>query len=234
MIISISELEDLMEKVGETKRQILSACKTPKQWAELINSTQKTRSTLSVHVNNLEEMGLLEYDKDAHTYSITKKGREFLQLVPHIRPLPKEGKDPFELFKVVGKGIRFGHLSIKEKVLQDILGVQGLALDQNLKRYYESIVRAVRDSVTFWTPEGVEPDKDMYREVNKLIGVYTKKHKDESGKITMVIEFDFAAALEIVIREEKDDKVRERLEKNRDTIIKQVHANWHRIFNQMF
>jgi len=227
-------MEKIAKKVGSTKREILEVCLTPKHWSEIKETTGKSDPTLLVHMTDLTEMKLITKDTNERTYKTTEAGVRFLKLVPHVRPLPKKGKYPYELVKVIGKGIKLGHVTLKEHLEQEILGLQAFALDKNFGKYYDAVIRAIRDAVTLWTPEGVEPDKNMYREVNKLVGLYTKIHKEESGRITMVIEFDFATALDMVIREEKDEIIKKRLEENRDLLIKQVHAVWHRIFNQMF
>lgn len=234
MLVDLSEWQDLAEKIGDTKRIILESCLTPKHWSDLKEVTKKSEPTLLVHVNDLIQMRFISKNEEDKTYQTTEQGVKFLALVPHVRPLPQAGKYPYELVKVIGKGIKLGHLSLKEHLEQEILGLQAFSLDRNFKKYYEAVVYAIRNAVTLWTPEGIEPDKNMYKEVNKLIGLYTKKHKEESSKITMVIEFDFATSLDMVIREEKDEIIKKRLEENRDLIIKQVHASWHKIFNQMF
>lgn len=227
--MNLSEWKDLVEKIGETKQQILESCITPKRWSDLKEITKKSDPTLLTHVNDLIQMRLLVKDEEVKNYRTTEHGMKFLSHIPHIRTLP-QGKIPYELVKVIQKGIKLGHLSYRENLEQDFLGLQAFFVDKNFKKYYEPIIQAIRESVTFWTPEGITPDKEMYKEVNKLIGHYTKDYKESSTKISMIVEFDFATALDTVIRDEKDDLIKKRLEENRDLIIKQVHANWHRIY----
>jgi len=234
MLIDFSEWELLAEKLGETKMQILQACITPKGWSELMDLTKKAQATLSVHVNTLEkEMGLLSYDKEKHSYTTTEKGVEFLELAPNRRPLPQNGK-PYEIKKIVGRGIELGEFSLKEKVLYQTLGLVEVERNPKLNGVYVDVAKAIREAVTLWLPQGLEPDKTMYAEVNRLVGLHTKKNFDyKNGKITMIIEYDLPTALEKVIREENNDEIRKHLEKNREIILRRVHRNWYNIFNRI-
>lgn len=224
---------ELAERIGETKHQILEVCLTPKHWSELRDITKKSEPTLLVHVNDLIKMKYLNKNDDKKTYQTSEHGVQFLELIPHVRPFP-EGKKTYELVKMVQKGIKLGSLSFKENIEIDLLGVPAVEFDRKLRKVYDNVTHAIRDSVTVWLPSGMEPDKEMYREINRLIGLYTKKHKEHSGKITMMIEFDLPTALDMTIRAEDDDEVRQRLEKDKEIIINRVYKNWWKIFNQRF
>ncbi|MDE1830263.1 MAG: hypothetical protein KGI25_08070 [Thaumarchaeota archaeon] len=220
---------ELIDRVGETKIQILQSCITPKHWSELVEITKKAEPTLLVHVNDLMKMRLLEKNENERTYLTTEKGMEFLKLEPHVRSIQK-GIDK-TYYRLINRGIELGHLSLKEKLEFQILGADGLRLDKSLKKVYDDAVLAIRQAVTVWIPKGFSPDKETYEMINKLIGKYTKMQPDPKlEKITMIIEFDLATALDLVIRDEKDDAVKERLEKDKDMIIKRIYKNWHRLF----
>lgn len=230
MLIDFSELVELVGRVGETKVQILQSCITPKHWSDLVGITKKAEPTLLVHVNDLIKMRLLEKNDENRTYSTTDKGLEFLKLEPYVRPSSQKGI-PLEIIKMVQRGIRLGQLTFKEEVLFSLLGVTGIEHDKNLKPIYENVAHAMRDAITLWLPQGLEPDKVMYREVNRLIGLYTKKRQDyHDGKVTIIIEFDLPTALDRIIREEKNDEIRNRLENDREQILKKIYKNWHRMF----
>jgi len=231
MLINLTDWLDVVERIGETKRQILELCLTPKHWSELKDITKKSEPTLLVHVNDLMQMKYLNKSEDEKTYQTTENGVKFLELIPHVRPFP-QGKLTYELVKLVQKGIKLGHLSLKENLEFLLLGVHGVEFDKNLRKVYEDVIRAIRESVTLWLPAGLEPDKSMYKEVNRLVGIYTKSHKEQSDKVTIVIEFDLPTALDKVIRMEEDEVVRKRIEQDRDIILNRIYKNWHRIFNQ--
>lgn len=220
---------ELIDRVGDTKIQILQSCIIPKHWSELVDITKKSEPTLLVHVNDLMKMRLLEKKEENRTYLTTEKGIEFLKLEPHVRTVQK-GTDK-TYFRLIGRGIELGHLTLKEKLELQILGIDGMRLDRTLKRVYEDTVLAIRQAVTIWIPKGFSPDKETFEIINKMIGKYTKTQLDpKSEKITMIIEFDLPTALDMVIRDEQDEKVKQRLEKDKDMIIRRIYKNWHRIF----
>jgi hypothetical protein len=233
MLINLSEWIMIAERIGETKRQILESCLTPKRWSELIDIIKKSEPTLLVHVNDLIKMKYLNKDDSEKTYQTSENGVKFLELIPHVRSFP-EGKKTYEFVKMVQRGIKLGSFSLKENIEVQLLGTPAVEHDKKLKTVYDNVIRAIRDSVTVWLPDGMEPDKDMYREVNRLIGIYTKKHKENTGKVTMMIEFDLPTALDMAIRAEENQEVRERMEKDREIIINRIYKNWHSIFNQRF
>jgi DNA-binding transcriptional ArsR family regulator len=229
MLIDFSELVDLLERVGDTKIQVLQSCITPKHWSEIVEIIKKSEPTLLVHINDLMKMRLLDKNEETRTYLTTEKGVEFLKLEPHVRDVQK-GK-PKEYFRLINRGVQLGHLSLREKFLLQALGADTVNLDKNLKKVYEDASRAMLQAVTVWLPHGFEPDKTTYRIINKLIGEYTKTQSDPKlEKMTMIIEFDLPTAIDMIIRDEKDEKIKQRLEQEKDEIIKRIYKNWHRIF----
>lgn len=220
---------ELIDRVGDTKRQILESCLTYKHWSELVDVTKKSEPTLLVHVNDLMKMRLLDKDEENRTYVTTEKGVAFLKLEPHVRDAQK--RKPKEYFRLVNRGIELGHLTLKEKIELQLLGPDGLRLDKTLKKVYEDVLQAIRQAVIIWMPQGFMPDKSTYEIINKLIGKYTKIQPDPKlEKITMIIEFDIPTALDMVIRDEKDEKVKQRLERDKEEIIKRIYKSWHSIF----
>lgn len=223
----ITELADLVNKVGDTKKQILESCLTPKRWTDLVSITGKSEPTLLVHVTDLIKMRLLEKNDEEREYITTEKGVDFLKLEPHIRA--KQGRSP-EIMNMAKRGIKLGKMSLREQIEFNLLGRDGLRLDKNLGAVYLSAEKAIRESVIIWSPKGVDVDKSVYEMVNRLIGKFTKSNPDpKSGKMTITIEFDLTTAFDMVIREEKDGILRKRLEENKDEILTKLYKNWHRI-----
>jgi hypothetical protein len=228
MLINFLEWKILAEKIGETKQIILESCLTPKNWAELLAITNKVSSTLSVHVADLIKTDLLDKDKN-HFYSTTQKGIEILKLVPYVRSSP-EGKTPPELINMVHIGLRPTTFTLKEKLILELGGLIGVKHEKSLKRIYEDSVKAIEQAITLWLPKGLEPDKTMYKEVNRLIGLHTKKNpKLMNDKLTILIEFDLPKALDNVIRDEDNEEIKNRLIENRDKILMKLHKHWHRL-----
>lgn len=217
----------MVENIRETKELILQSCQIPKNWAELLEITGKVSSTLSVHVTDLMEKGLLA--RNEGLYSTTQRGVETLRLVPYVRTIP-EGKTPKELVNMVHIGFKPTILTLKENLKFELGGLIGIKHDRTLKKIYENVVKTITKSVTVWLPHGLVPDKAIYKEVNRLISIHTKRNPDAiDDKITILIEFDLKKALDMVIYEEQDPEIKNRLVENRERILKKIYKNWHKL-----
>ncbi|MCA9819884.1 MAG: hypothetical protein KC440_03775 [Nitrosarchaeum sp.] len=220
----------MVENIGETKQLILKSCVTPKTWAELLETTGKVSSTLSVHVTNLIDDGFLERTTE-RLYITTEKGIELSRLVRYVKTTP-EGKLSPELINMVHIGLRPTNLSLKENLKLELGGLIGIKHDETLKKIYNNVAKTVQQSVTLWVPKGLEPDKSTHKAIHRLVKLYTKQNPQSlDKKMTIVIEFDIPTALDEVIREEENDEVKTRLIENKEKLLKKLYKNWHRIYS---
>jgi len=184
--------------------------------------------TLSVHITDLIRDGLLERN-DNREYVTSKQGNENLKLMPYVRISP-EGKTSKEFVRMIQIGLKPIPLTFKENLKFELGGMIGVTHDKTLKKIYEDIAKTIQQSVTLWLPKDLEPDKAMYREVNRLIGLHIKQNSELiNKKLTILIEFDLNKALDFVIREETDEDVKERLKKNRQKILSKIYKQWKRL-----
>ena len=70
--------------------QIISYCVFPRGWRDIVNLTKKSEASLSVHINDLINMGLLDYHKEEHFYISTKKAKPIIPIYKKIQPLQKQ------------------------------------------------------------------------------------------------------------------------------------------------
>lgn len=66
-----------------TKLEILDYCLQEHTWGEIESHTKKASSTLSVHINDLLDSGLLR--KEERLYKTTKNGKQIHQALINIR-----------------------------------------------------------------------------------------------------------------------------------------------------
>lgn len=221
-------MEDLTDRVGQTKIQILESCLTPKSWGELKSIIKKSEPTLLVHINDLNKMRLLEKNENDRKYLTTEHGIDFLKLQPHMKSTLD--KRPKEIRKMVQRGIKLGNLTLKEKFKFELFGLDAIRYDKYLNKTYKNVAKAIQQSVTIWLPNGIIPDKKIYDAVTGLIALCSKSNKEIiNDKMTITIEVDFKTAFDLILREEQDEEIKKRLMANRDKIIEQVTHNWYRI-----
>lgn len=76
-------------------------------------------------------------------------------------------------------------------------------------------------------------DNKMFKLVNDLIGYLIKQGgMVEKGNLTINISVDFPKELDIRIRKENNQKIKEQLIQNREMIIDRTVPNWSRLFSK--
>lgn len=228
-----SRLVSLAKHIGETKATILESCINPKSWTEIVKITGKTEPTIMVHLNDLKDEGLI-VNQDG-LYKTTDEGLEFLKLVPNFRPIGAKDRPFLEAVNVRALGIGKIKSNWKELV-GDLVGPGLVArgyIDKDLGEYYKAIADALRISVAIWLPKKVEIDREMFKIVNDVVhqAIENKATLTPDGKVRIIIDVDFARALDMMIREENNVKAKELLIKNREKIIKGILANWNELFD---
>ncbi len=187
-----------------------------------------------VHLNDLKGEGLIE-KRDDGLYQTTEEGLERLKLIPNFRPIGPKDRPYLEPINIRALGIGKDNASWKE-LLGDFAGpafvVRGY-IDKDLGEYYKAIGEALRIAVTIWLPKRVEVDEKMFKIVNDVVhqAIKNKATETTDGKIRIMIEVDFAKALDMVIREENNVRAKEMLIKNREKIIKGILENWNKLFD---
>ena len=228
-----NRLIDLAKHIGETKAAILESCINPKTWSEIVKITGKTEPTIMVHLNDLKDDGLLENTKGM--YQTTEEGLQFLKLVPNFRPVGSKDHPYTELLNVRAMGIGKVKSNWKELVGDFILPglvARGI-IDKDLGAYYKAISDALRMAVTIWLPKKVDIDEQKFKIVNDVVHQAIKNNATltPDGKVRIIIEVDYAKALDMMIREEKNPKAKEMLIKNRERIISGILAHWDDLFD---
>lgn len=220
--------EQMVETISDTKIQILESCITPKSWSDLREITKISEPSLLNHVKELQEKELLTKNEDRQ-YLTTKKGLEMLDLVPYVRT--SSAKTPLELKNMVRIGLKPTNFTLGQKIKLELGGLFAIQHDRTLGKIYADVTKTIQNAVTLRLPQGLEPDATMWKIVNRLIGVYTKKTRKniKYGKLTMLIEFNLETALDKVIRDETDAEIKKHLIDNREKILNKLYKSWHSI-----
>ncbi|UVS69806.1 hypothetical protein [Nitrososphaera viennensis] len=222
----------MSQKIGETKATILESCVIPKSWSELVKITGKTEPTLMVHLNDLQGKELIA-KTDQGFYETTEAGKQFVELVPNIRPVDDARKRHLEAINVLLMSLGKKY-TLEEKLAAQVpaLVVRGY-VKKDLGAFANAVGQALRSSVTLWLPTKMDIDPKLLEEIAELVAKMIKKKAVMSdGKIRIVIEVDFPKALDMRIREEKDPKIKQTLIDNRDKIIKDVVDHWDDLFER--
>jgi len=215
----------MAKELSDTKIQILESCITAKSWSELREITKVSEPSLLSHVNELQEQTLLSKNSERH-YQTTKKGLEMIDLIPYVRTT--SSKTPLELKNMVRIGLKPTVLPLEQRIKFELGGIFAIEHDKTLNKIYTALTKTIVNSVTLRLPQGLEPDKAMWQAVNRLVGVHTKKtHKNiKYGKLTMVIEFNLETALDMVIRDEQDEEIKNHLIENREKILTKLYKSY--------
>ncbi|MDE1828896.1 MAG: hypothetical protein KGI25_01095 [Thaumarchaeota archaeon] len=219
---------ELAKTLSDTKLQILEACITPKSWSDLREIAEVSEPSLLTHVNYLQEEGLL-IKNNARQYTTTKKGIDMLDFVPYVRT--SSAKIPMELKNMVRIGLKPTDFTLGQKFKLELGGLLAIEHDKTLGKIFADVTKTILTAVTLRAPQGLEPDQSMWKAVNRLIGIHTKKtrHDIKHGKLTMLIEFNLETALDKVIREETDEEIKQHLIDNREKILNTLYRTWHNI-----
>jgi len=181
---------------SQTKIRILEEVLEPKRFTDLVRSIGISKKNLGIHLNRLEEMGLIVKGQDGK-YALTEKGKDVLEALLRVDEVIKSSSHTVDESILKENGMTTNYSSTKIRILQACaLGPKRLSeisscVPISERNVIENLKRLIKDGFIEKTAEG------KY--------IITEKGKDILEKMLNTEELNEAAELfadETVIRED--------------------------------
>lgn len=223
---------------SQTKIKILEQALEPKRFTDLLNSIGISKKNLGIHLNKLEEMGLLVKGPDGK-YVLTEKGKEVLETLQQTEALKKAVQliaeeaileDFVEIKRSVAPSKTFlaavapkGLVSplVRVPFIQDLI----VNLKPEEKRFYEFLSKLFLESLKLLGPPTLKFDTELFRLLRKKIirNAVQQIQEDQinSFRFQFTVTFTPSYAFDKIVQEIEDPSVREELMKYKTQILKE-------------
>jgi DNA-binding HxlR family transcriptional regulator len=223
---------------SQTKIRILEEVLEPKRFTDLLNNIGISKKNLGIHLNKLEEMGLIVKGQDGK-YVLTDKGKEILETLQQTEALKKAAQlladedvireDFVEIKRSMAPSKTFltavapkGLVTplVKIPFIQDVI----VNLKPEEKRFYEFLSKLYLESLKIYGPPTLEFDSQLFRHVRKTVirKAVPEISEDEinSFRFQFLVVFNPSYAFDKIVGEIEDPNLRDELMKFKKQILK--------------